>query len=379
MRKLLLVALVAALASLSVTATASAVVGQARTSGNGPGQKYDRNPAVVADGATTYLFFARSQVNCSRLPLPTAPGCPDNIGYDLYVKASPDGGKTFGPAQLVDTNPTGPAGPFYGRTISATATPDGVHVFWTNGGSIGPVYHYFKPTGSSTFTPREETPNTGMNVFNAWAVSRGSEVLLYTEECCGPLQGIYARRYTAAGPALTPAGGPTKVPGSEDANIPKAMVDDLGIVRLVMVKPAEGGVFVTSSADGLTFPPPVLAAPADEGAINWDPNIEQNAGGVYFLYFAPDDGTGRQRIGVTSSNDFANWSATREVSPGQTAGTPYWDYWPEPFRRGNQLVLFYTSERGFTDGETMSQYPTGQGHVWSNPGFGGSDHLGPAA
>jgi hypothetical protein len=375
MRKVLLVAVAAILVSLSLAASASAVVGQARTSGNGPGQKYDRNSSVVVEGATTYMFFARSQVNCSRLPMPTSPGCPDNLGYDLYVKASPDGGRTFGPATLVDENPTGPVGPFYGRTISAVATPDGVHVFWANGGFIGPVYHYFKPTGSDTFSDQEVTPNTGPNVFNAWAVSRGSEVLLYTEE---PGQGIQARRYTAAGPDLTPAGGPTPVPDTQDANIPKAMVDSQGIVRLVMVKPGDGGVYATSSADGLTFPPPALVAPAEDGVINWDPNIEQNAGGVYFLYFAPDDGTGRQRIGVSSSTDFASWSPPHEVSPGQTGGAAYWDYWPDPVRIGSQLVLFYTSERGFTDGAT-GVYPTGQGHVWSNPGFGGLDHLGPLA
>lgn len=379
MRRTVLVVLAALVASMTLATSASAVAGQARTSGAGPGGKYDRNPSVVQDGATTYLFFARSEMDCTRLPMPTGPSCPDNIGYDLYYKASSDGGRTFGPATLVDTNPTGPVGPFYGRTISAVATPGGVHVFWTNGGSVGPVYHYFKPTGSNTFTEQEQTPDAGLNVFNAWAVSRGSEVLLYTEECCGPTQGIYARRYTASGATLVPAGAPTMVPGTEDKNIPKAMVDDEGIVRLVMVRPSDGGVYATSSADGLTFAPPVLVAPADEGAINWDPNIEQNAGGVYFLYFAPDDGSGSQHIGVTSSNDFTNWSATREVTPARQGGTRYWDYRPEPFRRSNQVVLFYTSERGFVDGESKGVFPTGQGHVWSNPGFGGLDHLGNTA
>lgn len=373
--KAVLAAAIAAVVLAVAPAVAMAEVGQARTSGNGPGQKYDRNPSVVTDGAATYLFFARSEANCNRLSTPVSPGCPDNISYDLYYKKSLDGGKTYGPATLVATNPTPGFGPFYGRTISAVATPDGVHVFWANGGTIGPVYHLFKPTGSDTFSSPEVTPNTTPLIFNVWAVSRGSEVLLYSEEY-DPTQSITARRYTASGPTLTPAGGPTDLPDTQDANIPKAFVDSGGTVRLTMVKPGEGGDYVTSSQDGLAFPPPTLAAPADEGAVNWDPNLVQNAGGVYFLYYAPDDGTGRQRIAVTSSNDFVHWTATREISPGQTGGTRYWDYWPEPVLRGNQVVLYYTSERGFTDGSS-GKYPTGQGHVWSDPGFGGLDHLGP--
>jgi hypothetical protein len=367
-------ALVAALV-ISVSPTiALADVGQARTSGNGPGQKYDRNSSVVQDGAATYLFFARSELQCNRLaPMPT-PGCPDNMPYDLYYKKSLDGGKTYGPALLVAQNPAGPV--FYGRTISATATPDGVHIFWASGGNVGPVFHIFKATGTDTFTSPAVTPGTGPNIFNVWAVSTGTNVYLYTEEY-DPTQSITARRYAAAGPALTQSGGPTQVPGSNDANIPKAIVDDTGVFRLTMVKPNDGGDYVSSSADGLTFSPPVLAAPADQGFINWDPNLVQNAGGVYFLYFAPDHGNGTQRIGVTSSNDFVHWTATREITPGQTSHRRYWDYWPEPVRRGNQVVLYYTSERGFRD-EGSTRYPTGQGHIWTTPGFGGLDHLGPA-
>jgi hypothetical protein len=375
--KAVLAVAIAAVALMAAPTLAMADVGQARTSGNGPANRYDRNPSVVADGAATYMFFARSELACNRLATPAGPGCPDNLGYDLYYKKSLDGGRDYGPATLVASNPTGPAGPFYGRTISATATPDGVHVFWASGGSVGPLYHLFKPTGSDTFGSPEQTPGTTPLIFNAWAVSRGQEVLVYSEEY-SPTQAITARRYTASGATLTPAGGPTEVPGSNDANIPKAIVDRGGTVRLTMVKPAEGGDYVTSSADGLTFPPPALAAPADEGAIDWDPNLVQNAGGVYFLYFAPDHGNGSQRIGVTSSTDFVHWTATREVTPGQTGGVRYWDYWPEPVLRGNQVVLYYTSERGFTDGDSSTRYPTGQGHVWTDPGFGGLDHLGPA-
>ena len=373
----LLGAAVCALALAISPAVALADVGQARTAGGGPGQKYDRNPSVVRDGAATYLFFARSQPQCDRLaPIPT-PGCPDNIPYDLYYKKSLDGGKTYGPATLAAQNTFGPT--FYGRTISATATADGVHVFWASGGTIDRVYHVFKATGTDTFSSPQQVPGTPPTVFNAWAVSRGGSIFLYTEEY-NPLQSITARRYTPNGPNLTQTGGPTQVPDSNDANIPKAIVDDAGVIRLTMVKPTEGADYVSSSADGLTFTPPTPAAPpTGPGVIDWDPNLVQNAGGVYFLYFAPDHGNGTQRIGVTSSVDFVHWTAPREITPGKKGQRRYWDYWPEPVLRGGQVVLYYTSERGFVDGETSTRYPTGQGHIWTNPGFGGLDHLGPAA
>lgn len=59
------------------------------------------------------------------------------------------------------------------------------------------------------------------------------------------------------------------------------------------------------------------------------------------------------------------------------AGVEYWDYWPEGFLRNRRIVLFYTSERGFTKGQTRQE--TGIGHIWSTPGFGGLDGNGPAA
>ena len=117
---------VAVASLLACAGTASAAVGQNRTDG----PNYDRNPSVVQDGALTDLFFTRSQQPCDRLA-----GCDaDNSDYDLYLKQSANGGKDYGPEQLVATNPDGP-GNHYGRTIAATRAPDGtVLVFWASGG-----------------------------------------------------------------------------------------------------------------------------------------------------------------------------------------------------------------------------------------------------
>jgi hypothetical protein len=157
-------------------------------------------------------------------------------------------------------------------------------------------------------------------------------------------------------------------------NLPKAIVDNQpGPIRFRMTMTDASqyptvDVYVSSSADGLTWPPPQLAVHED-GVSNWDPNLAQMPNGRYYLHFAPDaeQGAGRQRIAVTMSNDFVRWSTPHEVSPGFTAGTEYWDYWAEGFVLGNKLTLYYTSERGF------DANPTGVGHIWTVPGFGGLD------
>src|SRR5688500_8085698 len=116
------VALAATLALLALPSAAMADVGLNRTAGD----RYDRNPSVADAGDAPYLFFARSQAPCDRLA-----GCnPDQVKYDMYFKKSLDGGKTFGPATFAAPNPE-PAGQHRGRTIAATALPDGrILAFW---------------------------------------------------------------------------------------------------------------------------------------------------------------------------------------------------------------------------------------------------------
>src|SRR3954452_16726249 len=156
-------------AVLVAPAAASADVGQART---GNPTQYDRNASVVTDATgVTYLYFARSELACNRLSVPANPVCPDQIGYDIYVKRSTDGGQDFGPAVRVAQNPFGPGPAFRGRTIAATATANGVHVFWSDGGSNNELYHAFKPNGQDTFTgPPQPMGDVPPDVFNAEAV-----------------------------------------------------------------------------------------------------------------------------------------------------------------------------------------------------------------
>jgi hypothetical protein len=121
---------------------------------------------------------------------------------------------------------------------------------------------------------------------------------------------------------------------------------------------------VNSSANGLTFSGEQPVASAQGSDTYWDPNLAQTRNGFYYLTFAPDRGDGRQQLAVTTSKDFSRWTEPRFITPAEQAGTKYWDYWPEGFTpdKGNDLNLYYTSERGFAGN------PVGTGHIWALPG-----------
>ncbi|MEA2368986.1 MAG: hypothetical protein QOH38_1704 [Thermoleophilaceae bacterium] len=376
MKQALLAAVIAVSVGLVSAATASADVGQPRT---GTPDRYDRDASVVTDTTgVTYLYFARSQDPCNRLalPLPLNPVCPDQVAYDMYVKRSTDGGQDFGPAVKAAQNPVSVGPLFRGRTIAATATPAGVHVFWADGGNSTQLYHAFKPNGQDTFdAPPQPMGDIPADVFNVEAVSIGTEVFVYTQEA----PNINARQYHDNGAGqLALAQGPVPVSTSGKA-IPKAIVDVHGGCRMTYVDDStypDVRVFVNSSGDCLNYggEVPVVTQPGS----NWDPDLIQKPNGQYYLFFAPDHTAAgvQQQIAVTKSNDFVTWETPHDLTPGQQGGTQYWDYWPEGFVRNNQIVLFYTSERRINqDGASA---PTGVGHIWTDPGFGGLDHQPPA-
>ncbi len=341
-----------------------AAVGQPRTAGD----RYDRNPSVVQDGELTYLFFARSQNACNRLI-----GCnPDGEQYDLYYKVSSDGGKTYGPPTFLAINPDGP-GPFYGRTIAAIRSVEGpsagtLYVFWASGGNSNNLYVVTKLPGMA-FSPAFPVIGTSpLEVFNVDAVAGPDGMFIYTEECCSA-HGLYAYRFDGVMASARALVSPSR-------SLPKAIVDNQpGPFRYRMtyvdaLAYPRVDVYVASSPDGLVWPVHQLVV-SEPAVSNWDPTLSQLPNGRYYLHFAPDaeQGAGRQRIAVTTSNDFERWSAPHEISPGFTGGTEYWDYWPEGFVLGNKLTLYYTSERGFNGAAT------GTAHIWTLPGFSGVNEM----
>ena len=258
-----------------------------------------------------------------------------------------------------------------------------MHVLWANGANSidGSVYHYFAAGGGTSFSARDEVDDIPNDVFNVEAVGDGANLYAYTQEfpgAGGP--GIYAYRFSASGPNLTLTGGPTQAAANKA--LPKAIRDVNGGFRMTMVDDSAYptvDVYVDSSPDGLNWPAPEEQVVSETGVSNWDPTLIQKPNGQYYLYFAPDAelGAGSQRVALTKSNDFADWTTAHEITPGKKDTTKYWDYWPEGFVRQNQIILFYTSEREVNQAQT--RYPSGVGHIWSDAGFGGLDHLGPGA
>ena len=299
MRRISKTLIAAFLVALMAPGSALAAVGQPRTEG----PNYDRNPTVVQDGALTYMFFARSQAPCDRLATPLACN-PDNQQYDMYVKVSTNGGKDYGPPELVAVNPDGP-GDFYGRTLAATVLDDGTtYVFWASGGNLNELY-YVKETGPGTFSAPQTVAGADF-VFNVEAVAVGAQIFLYTEEfpMLSGAYGMYSHSFVADA-----ADAPMLV--AADRSIPKALVDNQGGFRMTYVDASAYptvDVLVASSADGRTFAEDPIPVVSEPGVSNWDPALGQKPNGQYYLFYAPDaeQGLGRQRIGVTKSNDFVN-------------------------------------------------------------------------
>jgi hypothetical protein len=139
------------------------------------------------------------------------------------------------------------------------------------------------------------------------------------------------------------------------------IIDRKGVFRMAMVDASAYplvNVLVASSADGINWGPASIVISGDGTITNWDPTLTQTPDGTFHLYWAPDQGDGRQRIEETESNDFQTWSPPSVVTEGTDGETNYWDYWPEALAHGDKVSLFYTSERG-VGGDP------GTGHIWT--------------
>jgi Ca2+-binding RTX toxin-like protein len=319
------------------------------------GANYDRNPSVVVDGDDVWMFFARTQSACDRIE--TIGACnADETQYDLYMRHSSDGGQTFGPSTEVAPNPDPlpvPPPGFRGRTIAATQTDDGdIHVFWADGGSGGPAYHFRSDDGGATFD--ELSALDGTHHFNVEAVADGDDVLVYTQRNDGT--GLEVRRRDGTSEIF---GGPALIPNTENNTIPKVTRDASGTYR--MVTSNNGAVDRATSTDGVVWSDPAPTIAAGAGVTHWDPTIAQAADGRFFLFDAPDLGNGSQKIDFRTSTDFTNWSGPTELTTGiEGTSNRYWDYWPEAAVIDGELTVFYTSERP-GPGDTNA----GTGHIFS--------------
>ncbi|HEX2914297.1 MAG TPA: hypothetical protein VH186_26090 [Chloroflexia bacterium] len=319
------------------------------------GTHYDRNASVLqARDGSFWLFFARSVEECT-------PTCnPDALHYNIYYMNSRDPLTWTAPKRLSDR-----AGidNFYGRTIAATQDSTGnLWVFWASGGNSNSLYYYTfapnaRPDADVAPLPRQEVPFAPYYpyppYFNVEAVvTQGRVWVFYEDGLNNPNPaGIYVRSTATSSvnwsaPAQIAAG----------YGIPKVIVDGKkgNLFRLVMVNTSTdmGQVAITSGTigdnGGTTWSAPISVVEPHDGITNWDPTIFKDDRGKYNIFYAPDLGTGAQRIEWKQSSDPDNWSNLANiVTSGGNDANSWWDYWPEAtsFSFDKDIYLFYTSEQ----------------------------------
>lgn len=314
------------------------------------GANYDRNPSVLkAKDGTYWLFFART-TNCTS----GHSTCDvDNTQYNIYYMNSRDYHTWTSPKRLSDR--AGLPDTFRGRTIAATQAADGkISVFWANGGFSSSFYFYsFAPNArpDADVAPLARGEMSDHLYFNVEAVTANGKIWVFYEDTAVP--GVYVRSFDGTNWS-------TSTLVALDLSIPKAIVDG-NTFRVVMVNGSTGEVFITSALVGnSTWAAPISVIAPHSGVTNWDPTIFKDAQGKYNVFYAPDLGTGEQRIEWKQSSNPNNWSGAAKVVTHASSGTnSWWDYWPEATSIGNDTYLLYTSEK---NGNTQ-----GSGHIFVAP------------
>ncbi len=312
---------------------------------------YDRDCCFLEDEYGTYwLFFTRGRGD------PTAPGYnPDTDFYDIYYLKSTDGGNTWTEYSM----PSHVNDPYGQREVAAYEIPeiDTIVVFFTDayyGDPYGTptygVYYTYTNNGGASWSSVREVPGVTayhIDVLNAY----GKRWLFYE----GPGAIIYVTYYES-GVWSTPI---QISESGKHGGIPKAMIDDDGNFNVVWCGWTEGGIYRSTSADGITWSTPELILTSSY--IACDPMLVQDSTGTYWLFWAPwDSATDSQWLEVIYSTDGTTWSSSIHVTSGGYGGNYWWDMWPEAYvKPDGNMLLFYTSEA--SDG---GAYAKGDGNIW---------------
>ena len=316
---------------------------------------YDRDCCFLEDEYGTYwLFFTRGRGD------PASPGYnPDTDFYDIYYLKSTDGGNTWTEYSM----PSHVNDPYGQREVAAYEIPeiDTIVVFFTDafyGDPYGTptygVYYTYTNDGGATWHSVRQVPDVTayhIDVLNAY----GKRWLFYE----GPGAIIYVT-YCELGVWSTPI---QISESGKHGGIPKAMIDDDGNFNVVWCGWTEGGIYRSTSADGITWSTPELILTSSY--IACDPMLVQDSTGTYWLFWAPwDSATDSQWLEVVYSTDGTTWSSSIHVTSGGYGGNYWWDMWPEAYQvPSRNMLLFYTSEVS-GGGGGAGVYTKGDGNIW---------------
>jgi len=313
---------------------------------------YDRNPSFfqASDGAY-WLFFTRGRddrevrgFNCYD---------PDYDSYDIYYKTARSvpqlarATENLVPrSDLVTYNTQ--------RDIAALQASDGTFWIFTSSG-YGPssdariFYYTYDGADWSTPTAIDGTDYAG----HIDALEYNGKIWVFFDAWEYILKVTYWDGTSWSGPILI----------SEKATIAKAIVDS-GTLYVVWsyidpnaIPPIWGGyIGLSTSSNGIVWSQPIQIASWTD-ATNWDPVLIKDRD-TFRLFWAPSNS--EQFIATSTSTnptDPSSWSTPVRVTTASYGPNSWWDFWPEPFKRGS-TYLFYTSERN-SDGTAMID-----GNIW---------------
>jgi len=312
--------------------------------------QYDRDPSIFrASDFTYWLFFARGRD--SRQIRDFNGYNPDLDYYDIYYKTAKflPGLEKASETKIPLTPPDNAQ-----RDISALQTKNGIiWVFTSTGlgeGTERSIYYY---TYDGSWHGPTAIPGTDDAAHISVLEDRGQIWVFF--DIGYILQLVSCDENTAAwsSPIIVAAG-----PSGEGATIGKAIADK-GRFYVVWTTPSGSGIYISTSADGISWSSTTNPIAAWTGATNWDPVLIKDYD-LFRLFWAPDGGNEGQFLATTASKNpmkETSWSTPVKVTTSSSGGNNWWDYWPQPY---TQLIqyLFYTSERNTTGTNRID------GNIW---------------
>ena len=309
---------------------------------------YDRDQSFfISSDGTYWLFFTRGRGD------PSAPGYnPDSDFYDIYYLKSTDEGASW----IEYSMPDFVNDPYGQREVAAFEDSGGkIWVFFTDafyGDPYGTPTHgiYYTTTtdGGSTWSSVQQVPGiTGVHID---ALEAFGKIWVFYED--GAI--IYCVSFDG-----TSWSAPTQISESgKHGGIPKAMLDNYGVLNVVWCGWTEGGIYRSTSTDGVSWSTPQLILTSSY--IACDPVLVQDSDGTYWLFWAPwDSATDSQWLEAVYSPDGVTWSSSIHVTSGGYDGNYWWDMWPEAYITSDgDMLLFYTSE------VASGSYVKGDGNIW---------------
>jgi len=304
--------------------------------------RYDRNPSLIcASDGTYWLFYTRGRDNTG-----IRDGYnPDLDYYDICYRTSKSiKGLQKANDNIIDVTYLDNAQ----RDVAALQASDGtIWLFASTGlgpGSERSVYFY---TYDGTWSMSTAVPNTDYAA-HIDALERNGEIWVFFDV------GYVLKVTFYDGTAWS-----MPIDIHNDATVAKAIVED-GTFYVVWTTPSgSSGIYLSTSANGNSWNTfgPIVSWP---GATNWDPVLIKDKS-IFRLFWAPDAGSEGQFITMsvsTNPTDPSSWATPVKLTTASYNVNNWWDFWPEPYKKGNSIYLFYTSERNIDATERTD------GNIW---------------